>query len=81
MFSDEIMVDILLGKRALIAPLYGFKSHLSYRVKKKRLCGFYLAESLVDHVPKFMLFNKKFNKKLKEKIDSMYAIFFLLLTF
>ena len=73
MFSVEIMVDILSGKRALIASLYGLKSFLSSRVKQKRRCGFYLAESLVDYAPKFMLFNKKFNKKLKEKIDFRYV--------
>ena len=69
------MSDILSGKRALMASLCECKSFLSSRVKQKGRCGFYLAESVDNHVPYFMLYNKKFNKKLKEKIDFMYENF------
>jgi hypothetical protein len=67
--SNEIMDDILLGKRAVILTLPTFKSLLSIRVKNKGRCGFYISESAVNYHPSFMLFNKKFNKNLKEKID------------
>ena len=65
--SDEIMDDILSGKRALIQPLTRYKRILSERAKKKRQCGFYISEA--NYKPLFMLFNKKFNKNLKKKID------------
>ena len=68
-FSDEIMADILSGKRVLIYPLSMYKSILSKRAKNKRRCGFYISKSEVNYKPLFMLFNKNFNKKLKEKID------------
>ena len=69
------MSDILLGKRVLIYSISKFKSYLSIRVKQKERCGFYLAESVYTHGPSFMLYNKKFNKKLKDKIDLMYENF------
>ena len=69
------MSDILSGKRALISSLTGFKSHLSIQVNQKERCGFYLAESAINHELYFMLYNKKFNKKLKDKIDLMYENF------
>ena len=71
-FSDEIMDDILSGKRALIESLPMYKSIFSERVKNKRRCGFYISESEANYLPHFMLFNKKFNKKLKDKIDFRY---------
>ena len=74
-FSKEIMNDILSGKRVLIDSLGEFKSYLSILVKQKERCGFYLAKSVINYVPRFMLFNKKFNKKLKEKIDLKYENF------
>jgi hypothetical protein len=67
--SDEIMKDTLSGKRVLMLDLSTFKTFLTNRVKQKGQCGFYLSESVVDYMPLFMLFNKKFNKKLKDKID------------
>ena len=73
MFSDEIMDDILSGKRVLLHSISTYKSILSERVKKKIQCGFYISESETNYQPHFMLFNKKFNKKLKEKIDFRYA--------
>ena len=73
LFSDEIMDDILSGKRALFDSLLNYKSILSERAKKKRQCGFYISELEANNEPEFMLFNKKFNKKLKEKIDFRYV--------
>ena len=67
--SNEIMNDILSGKRALIRSLGSYKSLLSIRVKKKERCGFYISELAAYYEPHYMLFNKKFNKNLKEKID------------
>ena len=67
-FSDEILDDILSGKRALIESLATYKSRLSYRAKNKGRCGFYTSESATNYEPHFMLFNKKFNKNLKEKM-------------
>ena len=67
--SDEIIDDILSGKRVLIQTLSLYKSILSERAKNKKQCGFYISESEANYEPLFMLFNKKFNKKLKEKID------------
>ena len=72
-YSEETYSDILSGKRALIASLSTFKNFLSHRVKQNRQCGFHLAESVAERMPHFMLYNKKFNKKLKEKLDSMYV--------
>ena len=72
-FSDEIMDDILSGKRALIKSLATFKRYLSNQVKNKGRCGFYISKSEANYQPQFMLFNKKFNKKLKEKIDFRYV--------
>ena len=68
-YSEEIMDDILSGKRALIQYLSTYKNILSKRVKNKRRCGFYISKLVANYQPQFMLFNKKFNKKLKEKID------------
>ena len=70
--SDEIMDEILSGKRALIKNFSTYKSILSERAKEKRRCGFYISESEANYQSHFMLFNKKFNKKLKEKIDFRY---------
>ena len=75
MFSKGVMSDILSGKRALIFNLSELKSYLSIQVKQKGHCGFYLAESAINHIPQFMLYNKKLNKKLKDKIDFMYENF------
>ena len=92
-YSDEIMDDVLSGKRVIIYPLSTYKTILSKRTKNKRQCGFYISESEANYEPQFMLFNKKFNKKLKEKIDFtyvrisllinifMHSIFFVLQTF
>jgi len=72
LLSDEIMSETLSGKRALIDSIEGFKGFLSNRAEKKEECGFYLAEKASDHLPFFMLFNKKFDKQLKDKMDLMY---------
>jgi hypothetical protein len=74
-FSKEIMNDILSGKRALLNSLSEFESYLSIQAKQKERCGFYLAKPEIDRLPHFMLYNKKFNKKLKDKIDLMYENF------
>ena len=69
------MSDILSGKRALIDTFSEFKSVLSIRAKNKERCGFYVANSAiysVTHLPQYMLYNKKLNKKLKDKIDFVY---------
>jgi hypothetical protein len=73
--SHKIIDETLSGKRAIIASSSYFKSFLSERVKQKGRCGFYLSKSVVDYEPHFILFNKKFNKKLKGKIDMMYVRF------
>ena len=73
--TPEIIDDTLSGKIAIISSSSYFKWFLSKRVKQKELCGFYLSKSVVDYNSHFMLFNKKFNKKLKEKIDMMYVRF------
>ena len=70
--SDEIIDDILSGKRVLITALSSYKSILSERVKKKGRRDFYISKLEAINEPEFMLFNKKFNKKLKEKIDFRY---------
>ena len=73
LFSNEIMEDILSGKRALIQSLSTYKSILSERAKKKGRCGFHISELEANYQPHFMLFNKKFDKKLKEKIDFRFV--------
>ena len=75
-YSKEIMIDILSGKRASIYSLLEIKSYLSIQVKQKERCGFFLAESVINSYPTFMLYNKKFNKKLKEEIDLKYKNLF-----
>ena len=71
LFSDEIMDDILSGKRALMQSLLSLRSILSQRAKNKSRCGFYISET--NYKPLFMLFSKNFNKKLKDKIDFRYV--------
>jgi len=71
MYSDEIMDETLFGKRALISSIFTDRKMLSERVINKRKCGFYLSK--VKYEPKFMLYNKKFNKELKERIDFRYS--------
>ena len=70
---DEMIDDILSGKRALIESLSAFKCILSERAKKRGRCGFHISESVANYEPHFMLFNKKFNKRLKDKIDFRYV--------
>jgi len=70
--EHKIMDEILLGKRASIGHLSTIKEVLYKRVMDKRQCGFYVSE--IKYEPYFMLFNKKFDKKLKEKIDFRYFI-------
>jgi len=70
--AEETLNDIPLGKRALIGSLPTYKSILSVRVKHKGLCGFYLGKSVVNE-QHYMLYNKKLNKDLKEKIDLKYV--------
>jgi len=72
-FSDEVLDDILLGKRALVESLATYKSHLSYRVKNKGKCGFHTSKSAMIYESHFMLYNKNFDKRMKEKIDFKYA--------
>ena len=73
LLSDVIMDDVLSGKRAVLRSLAKCKSLLSIRVKKKERCGFDISELAAIYEPHYMLFNKKFNKKLKEKIDFKYV--------
>jgi len=68
-YSNEFFDEILSGKRALIDSFSRMKSFLSKRVKTKDRCGFYLSESLYDRVPRYLLYNKKFNKEYKQKMD------------
>ena len=74
-FSNVIISDILSGKRVFLANECFIRiQKLSFNPnKEKERCGFYLANSVIDGVPHFMLYNKKFNKKLKEKIDFRYV--------
>jgi len=68
LFSDKIIDEVLSGKRALLESLSSYKVTLPELVRKKR-CGFYISESEANYKPHSMLFNKNFNKELKDKID------------
>jgi len=71
-YSDETMEEINLGKRALISSIISSKMILSKRVKEKKQCGYHLSK-LENIEPQFLLFNKGFNKKFKEKIEFLYV--------
>ncbi len=66
--SDFILDQTLEGKIVMFRPISIIKQLLTKRVREKKKCGFHIARSSFETVPIFMVFNKNFNREMKEKI-------------
>ena len=72
--SESAMIQIIRGKRVILGELSNFKDTLARRVKNKNVCGYHLGSESFARVNYAMLFNKKFDRELKNKINIKYEI-------